>query len=327
MDTTLLLEPFRVPYLTRALIELTILGVLCGTVGAFVALRRLEFVADALTHTVFPGVAIGFALQGVDGVFAGASVAAGVTAVVLTLLTRNRRTSDDAALAIVLTAMFSIGVVVVSRSRSYTADFQTFLFGQILYTSRTQIIETAAVALLCLITLAALGRQLFLRSFDPEAARAAGYRVGALDLALNLVIALTVVAAVRTIGTALVLALLVVPATIGRTLGGRLGPIVAIAAGSAVLSGYVGLTVSYTASIDHDLALPAGPTVVLTLVAGYLLALGAAWAVGVAGRRNQRCSARAGRPAAPAPTTPAVTASPTPARTPSPIPRPTGSAR
>ncbi|MFF7245593.1 metal ABC transporter permease [Embleya sp. NPDC008237] len=309
MDTTLLMEPFRVPYLTRALIELTILGVLCGTVGAFVALRRLEFVADALTHTVFPGVAIGFALRGADGVFEGALIAAGITAGVLTLLTRNRRTSDDAALAIVLTAMFSIGVVVVSRSHSYTADFQTFLFGQILYTSRTQILETAVVAMVCLAVLAALGRELFLRSFDVEAARAAGHRVGALDLALNLVIALTVVAAVRTIGTALVLALLVVPATIGRTLGDRLGPIIAIGVGSAVLCGYLGLTISYTASIDHDLALPAGPTVVLTLVVAYLLALAAA---GLVRRRGVRASAHAPAVRIPAPPV---------------VPRPTGSPR
>ncbi|MGC0417114.1 metal ABC transporter permease [Embleya sp. AB8] len=314
MDTTLFLEPFRVPYLTRALLELTILGVLCGAVGAFVALRRLEFVADALTHTVFPGVAIGFALQGADGVFEGALIAAGITAGALTLLTRNRRTSDDAALAIVLTAMFSIGVVVVSRSHSYAADFQTFLFGQILYTSRTEIVETAVVALLCLLALAVLGRELLLRGFDVEAARAAGYRVGALDLALNLIVALTVVAAVRTIGTALVLALLVVPAAIGRALGRRLGQLITIGAGAAVVCGYLGLTISYTASVDHDLALPAGPTVVLTLVAAYSVALAGAGAVRrLRPARGRRAPSRRTRNVAP----------PGPA----PIPRPTGSPR
>ncbi|WP_439680258.1 metal ABC transporter permease [Embleya sp. MST-111070] len=275
MDTALLLEPFRVPYLTRALIELTILGVLCGTVGTFVALRRLEFVADALTHTVFPGVVIGFALRGATGILTGALIAAGVTACALTLLTRHRRTGDDTALAIVLTAMFSIGVLVVSRSHSYSADLETFLFGQVLYTSRAQITETAVVAVLCLAALAVLGRELVLRAFDPDAARAAGHRVGALDLALNLIVALTVVAAVRTVGTALILALLVLPAAIGRTLGRRPAHLALIGSIAAVVCGYLGLTISYTASVDHDLALPAAPTVVLTLVAGYLLALGA----------------------------------------------------
>ncbi|MYV98501.1 metal ABC transporter permease [Streptomyces sp. SID3343] len=298
MDTALLLEPFRIPYLTRALIELTVLGILCGAVGAFVVLRRLEFVADALTHTVFPGVVIGFVLHGADGVFEGALIAAGATAVALTLLTRGKRTSDDAALAVLLTAMFSIGVVVVSRSHSYTADFQTFLFGQILYTSNAQIIETAAVAVLCLATLAVLGRELLLRSFDADFARAAGYRVGALDLALNVVVALTVVAAVRTIGTALVLALLVVPATIGRTLGRRPAHIVAIGIAAAVLCGYLGLTISYSASIDHDLALPTGPTVVLTLVAAYLLALAGAGAARLRARVRVRRTAPATRPEA-----------------------------
>ncbi|WP_436775920.1 metal ABC transporter permease [Yinghuangia sp. YIM S09857] len=290
MDAALLLEPFRVPYLTRALVELTILGVLCGTVGVFVVLRRLEFAADALTHTVFPGVVIGFALGGADGVFAGALIAAGVTAVALTLLTRNRRTSDDAALAVVLTAMFSVGVIVVSRSDSYTSDFRSFLVGQVLYTSRAQIAETAVTAAVCLVVLAALGKELVFRTFDEAAARAAGYRVGVLDLVLNAVTALSVVAAVRTIGTVLVLSLLVVPASIGRTLSGRLGGIVAIGAGAAVACAYIGLTVSYAASVDHDLALPAGPTVVLTLVAAYLLAVGGA---GTARLLRRRRSGRA----------------------------------
>lgn len=271
--TELFVDPFSLPFMARALIELCILGVLGGVVSAFVLLRKLAFAADALTHTVFPGVVIGFVVAGEGGIFVGALIAGVLTAVALTVLTAARRVSSDAALAVLLTAMFSIGVVVVSRQTEYTSDLTTFLFGHVLTVSAQQLVETGVVAAIVVLVLAIVGKELVFRAFDGEGARAAGYRVGVLDLVLNVMVALVVVAAVQAVGTILVIALLIVPAATARLISDRLSLVIAIGCVVGVLGGYVGLVTSYGASVFADVRLSSGATVVLALVAAYVLAL------------------------------------------------------
>jgi manganese/iron transport system permease protein len=270
----LFVEPFQFPFMSRALVEAVLLGVLGGVVSVAVVLRRLAFVSDALTHTVFPGVVIGFLVAGVGGIVWGALVFALLSAVLLTVLASNRRVTEDATLAILLTGFFSIGVVLVSRRSSYTADLTRFLFGRILAVDRREIVETAAVAVLVLAVLAVLGKELLLRAFDPDGAAAMGYRVVLLDLTLNVLIALVVVAAVKAVGTVLVIALLVVPAAAARPLTDRLGPLVGVSVLIGALGGWLGLAASYQASIYYGLRLASGATVVLALVALYAVALG-----------------------------------------------------
>ncbi|GAA0559077.1 hypothetical protein GCM10010172_47700 [Paractinoplanes ferrugineus] len=268
-----MIEPFAVPFMARALAELALLALICGPVSVFVFARRLSFVSDALTHTVFPGVVIGFLAGGVEGIFAGALVAAVVTAVALTLLTRAGALSDDASTAVVLTAMFSIGVALVSRRSSYTSDLTTFLFGRILTVTPSQLAETAALAAVILTLLLIGARAIIFRTFDPTGAAAAGYRVFWLDLWLNLIVALVVVAAVRAVGTILVVALLIVPAAAARMITSRLVAMAAIGTGLILLASYAGLLASWTASVTYGFALTSASAVVLALVLIYLLLL------------------------------------------------------
>jgi manganese/iron transport system permease protein len=260
----------------RALAELLVLGALAGTVGVLILLRRLAFMTDALTHTVFPGVVIGYLLSGEGGVFWGALAAAAATAALLTLITRHRAVTEDAALAVLLTTFFALGVVLVSRESGYTADLTAFLFGRILTVTPQQLTETLVVTALVVAALAVLRRPLLARAFDPEGARAAGYRIGLLDLATNAIVALVVVAAVRAVGTVLVIALLIVPAAAARAVSDRLAVIIPLAAVLGALAGWSGLAISYDASIHHGLRLASGGTVVLVLIAFYLVALAAA---------------------------------------------------
>jgi len=276
----LLVEPFGFPFMARALTEAMLLGVLGGVVSVAVVLRRFAFVSDALTHTVFPGVVIGFMVAGAGGIVWGALVFAVFSAVLLTVLSSNRRVTEDATLAILLTGFFSVGVVLVSRRSSYTADLTAFLFGRILTVDRREILETAVVTVLVLAVLAVLGKELLLRAFDPDGSAALGYRVGLLDLALNVMVALVVVAAVKAVGTLLVIALLVVPAAAARLLTDRLALLVGASVLVGVLGGWLGLAVSYHASVYYGLRLASGATVVLALVALYAVA----FAVGSARR-------------------------------------------
>lgn len=266
-----MIEPFTVPFMARALAEIALLAAICGPVSVFVFARRLSFVSDALTHTVFPGVVIGFVAAGLEGVFVGALVAGVLTAVVLTLLTRGGRVSDDAATAVVLTAMFSIGVALVSRRSSYTSDLTSFLFGRLLTVTPRQIAETAVLAVVVLLALLIGARAILFRVFDPAGAAAAGFRTGWLDLWLNMIIALVVVAAVRAVGTILVVALLIVPAAAARMVTDRLAVMAVLGAALVVGAGYAGLLLSWTASLRYGIALTSASSVVLLLVAAYLL--------------------------------------------------------
>ncbi|BCJ50395.1 ABC transporter permease [Actinoplanes sp. NBRC 14428] len=268
-----MIEPFTVPFMGRALAELALLALICGPVSVLVFVRRLSFVSDALTHTVFPGVVIGFVSGGAEGLFVGALIAGLVTAVLLTVLTRGGALSDDASAAVVLAAMFSIGVVIVSRRSSYTSDLTSFLFGRILTVTPRQIAETAVLAVIILGVLLVGARALIFRAFDPAGAAAAGFRIGWLDLWLNVVVALVVVAAVRAVGTILVVALLIVPAAAARMITSRLAVMAVLGSGLVLLAGYGGLLLSWTASVDHGISLTSASAVVLILVLAYVLLL------------------------------------------------------
>ena len=270
----LLVEPFRLPYMQRALLEVLLLGALAGVVGVFVVLRRLAFVSDALTHTIFPGVVIAHLLD--RSLLLGALAFGVLTAVLLTGITTSRRVGADAALAILLTSFFSLGVVLVSRTRTYTADLTVFLFGRVLAVDRADLLQTIALAAVVAVTLWALRKELVLRAFDPDGAAAMGYRTAALDLVLNLLIALVVVAAVKAVGTVLVVALIIVPAAAARLLADRFATTTVLACALGALGGWLGLAVSYEVSVDHGVRLASGATIVVVLVVLFALAAAAA---------------------------------------------------
>jgi manganese/iron transport system permease protein len=268
----LLYEPFSFGFMQRALIQVVVLGVVAGVAGVYVVLRRLAFVSDTLTHTVFPGAAIAFALGG--NVLLGAAVAGVLTALLLAALATVRRVDEDAALAILLTSFFAVGVIVVSRFDSYTTDLNLLLFGQsVLLVPSSQVVQSAVVGALVLLGLALLHKELVLRAFDETGVRAMGYRPLLLDIALNCLLAFVVVAGLRTAGTLLTIALVVVPGATARLLTGRIGLMLPLAAGLGALGGYLGLVISYDASVHHDVDLAGGATVVVVLLAGFGLAL------------------------------------------------------
>jgi manganese/iron transport system permease protein len=287
--THLLIEPFQVAFMQRALLAVLVLGVLAGAVGVFVVLRRLAFVGDALTHTVFPGVVVAFLIG--QSIFLGALAAALLSALLLTALTSTRRVTQDAGLAILLTSFFAVGVVLVSREQSYTSDLSAFLFGRILAVDWSVLIQTVVVAAVVLATLVALRKELLLRAFDEQGAAAMGYRVDVLDLVLNVLIALVVVAAVKAVGTVLVIALIIVPAATARLLVDRVALMTAISCALGALGGWLGLAISYDVSIQRGVRLASGATIVVVLVACFIVAL----AVGPGRRALGR---RAGRPPA-----------------------------
>ncbi|MFK4729607.1 metal ABC transporter permease [Agromyces mediolanus] len=285
---------FALPFMGRALLVMLVLAIVAGVIGVLVNLRGLEFITDGLTHAVFPGLAIGLALGGTAGLIPGAAVAALVAAVLLTWLDRAGVTSD-AAIAIVLTATFSIGVIVVSRSDDYAGELEALLFGRVLTVPPEQLVPLVAVSLLALAAIGATLKQQLLRAFDPAGSRAAGDSALVLDLVLNAAVALVVVAASATIGSLLVLALLIVPGAVARLVTVRLWWLFPIAAVFAGVAAWLGLATNYAVSLGAGIDLPAGSTIVAVFVIGYALVLAAALLVGrrggrggIGGRRGSR---------------------------------------
>ena len=168
-----LVEPFGVGYMRRALLEVVLLGVLGGVVGVHVLLRRLAFLTEVVQHTVFPGIAIAFAFG--QSLLLGALVAGTASVVLVTLGSRRRRIDPDALMAVLIATFFAFGVVVVSRRRGYQSDLTALLFGRILSVDQREVIDTIVVAVICVVVLALLHKELVMRAFDAEATAALGY--------------------------------------------------------------------------------------------------------------------------------------------------------
>lgn len=287
----LLVDPFRSPYMLRALIQVLLLALLGGVVGVHVLLRRLAFVTEALQHTVFPGIAAAFLLG--HSLLLGALAAAVATVVLLVVTTRSRsaRVGQDGVLALLTATAFAAGVVLVSRGRTFQHDLTVLLFGRILAVDERQLVETAVLAVACTATLLLLHKELVLLAFDQAGAEALGYRPAVLEVVLNVVVALVVVAAIRSVGTVLVVAFLLTPAAAARSLTRSVGGAMAAAVGFSAICGWLGLALSFELSVDHGIDLASGATVVVVMTAGFLLAVGAAAGRRLLGRRRAAGSA------------------------------------
>lgn len=263
-----LLGAFALPFMSRALVVMLVLAAVAGVVGVLVNLRGLEFISDGLTHAVFPGLAIGLASAGTAGLLPGATAAALAAALVLTWLHRAGVTSD-AAIAIVLTATFSIGVIVVSRTDDYAGELEALLFGRVLTIPPAEVLPLIVVCSVALLAVGLTLKQQLYRAFDARGSRAAGDPPIMLDLVLNGAVALVVVAAASTVGTLLVLALLIVPGAAARLMTQRLWLLFPIAAGFAAIAAWLGLAGGYAASVGAGVDVPAGSTIVAAFVALY----------------------------------------------------------
>lgn len=291
-----LAEVFALPFMERALLTVVVLAVAAGVVGLCVSFRELEFVSDGLVHAVFPGLVAGLALGGSAGVLPGALVAALAAAVLFTLLERAGGVGSDAAIAVVLTGLFSLGVVLVSRQEGYVSQLQSLLFGSLLTVTPAQFWQILAVAILAVAVIGATWRAQLFRAFDPDGFVAAGFRTLPTDLRLAVAVALLVVAGVQALGVLMVVALLTVPMAVARLVTRRLALLVPIAIAVPLLAGSVGLWASFLWSVDAGAQVSPGSVVVLLLVGLYLAAAAVALARGALRRRGYAEPRRIGSP-------------------------------
>ncbi len=251
-------------FLGKALIIAMCSAVVCGVIGTYVVLRGMAFIGDAVAHAVFPGLAIAFVIQG--NLVLGGAIAGVVTAVLIALLSQNRRLKEDGVIGVFFVGAFALGIVVISFSPGYAGSLQQFLFGTIVGIREEDLITVIVTGLILMLVLFALHKELVATTLDREMARASGLPVMALDLVLYVSVAVAVVISVQTIGNVLVLALLVTPAAAARLLTDSLGRMMLIAPTIGGLSALIGLYLSW--SFD----LPTGGTIVLVATAVFVLA-------------------------------------------------------
>jgi ABC-type Mn2+/Zn2+ transport system permease subunit len=231
------------PFMQHALVAGVLVSLACAVAGTFIVLRGLAFIGDALAHGVLPGIATAV-LLGLPGIY-GAAVGALLMIGGITLITQRSRLSSDTAIGLLFVAMLSLGVVIISRSSSFTGDLTAILFGEPLG------IATGAIILQLLATLVIGGvafvcaRPFLLLSFDPEQAQVAGFSSRLYHNVMLLLIALTVIVSFQTVGTLLVFGLLIAPAGAGALLARRVEIMMAWAAVIGSLSVYLGLLLSY----------------------------------------------------------------------------------
>jgi len=231
------------PFLQRSLLAGVLVAISCSIAGTFVVLRGLAFLGDALAHGVLPGVA-GALLIGAPGIL-GATVGAIVMITGVNLVTSRSRLSSDTAIGLLFVGMLGLGVMLVSRSDSFTGDIVGILFGEILGVSRHDLIQQAIAALVIAGIARVFIRPLLLLSFDPEQADIAGWPSRRFELLMLVMVTICVVMSFQTVGTLLVFGMLLAPAGCGALLARRVSAMMLWGAAIGSLSVYVGLLISY----------------------------------------------------------------------------------
>jgi manganese/iron transport system permease protein len=260
-----LLAPLEYEFFVRALVASALVGVACAVVGAFVVLKGMSFVGDAVSHSAFPGVVLAY-LLGLPIILGGAVAAIG-TALGIGALTRRSGLRADAVIGVLFAGMFALGVALFSSIPNYVGDLFHFLFGDVLGISFADLISLAVLASLLLLIVWVLWKELLFATFDPLGAGAAGLSVRRLDDLLLILIAVTIVVSLQAVGIVLVVAMITTPAATAQLLVKRFGQMIALAALIGVTSSLVGLYVSYALDIAS------GASIVLTETFAFLVAL------------------------------------------------------
>ena len=259
-----LVDPFaNNEFMRLALFGGILVACTCAIAGTFVVLRGLAFVGDALAHGVLPGIATAM-LLGFSGIL-GAAVGAAVMMGGVSIVTRKFRLSGDTAIGLLFVGMLSLGVVITSRSTSFVGDLARILFGELLGITTTDLAWQFA-ALMIVGAIAFVSRRPFLLlSVDDGLARTSGFSARLFHNVMLTMVAITVIASFQTVGTLLVLGMLIAPAATGSLFARRIESMMLIAALVGSLSTYIGLLISY----HYDLA--AGASIVLTAVVIFAL--------------------------------------------------------
>ena len=259
-----LLRPFDFEFFRNGVIVATLAGALCGLVGCYVVLRNMSYIGHGLSHAIFGG----YAAAGLLGVnlFLGAGIWGVVTALAIGGIVRRRPIGSDAAIGVVTTASFALGLALVQLYGSPGRNADALLFGNVLGVTWADVWLIVGVSVAAVLFIGFGYRQLLFTTFDAEVANANGVRTSLVDALLMVLLSATVLATMNVMGVTLIAANLVVPAVVARMLTDSFGRMLGYATAIGAVSGFVGMNASY------HLDVASGPTIVLTAALFFIAA-------------------------------------------------------
>jgi manganese/iron transport system permease protein/iron/zinc/copper transport system permease protein len=261
----MMLEPFQFEFFRNGTIAAVLVGGLCGLIGVYIVLRGMSYIGHGLSHAIFGGAVVAFVMTW--NFYIGAGLWGFVAAVLINQTTRRTRIGADAAIGVVTTASFAIGVALISRYRRFTRSFDAALFGNILGVSQQDVLVVAGVTLLIVVAIFFLYKQLLFTTFDSEVAQVYGVKTAWVDTWFALILAAALIASMQILGVTLIAAALVVPAITARLLTDSFNRMILLSSLIGALTGLVGMYLSYYVDVAS------GATIVLLQAAIFGLVL------------------------------------------------------
>ncbi|MFO7632413.1 MAG: metal ABC transporter permease [Caldilinea sp.] len=272
-----LIEPFQYEFFRTGLSVAMLAGALCGMLGVYIVLRGMSYIGHGLSHAIFGGAVVSYVMQW--NFYLGAGMWGFLTAVLINQTVRRTRIGADAAIGVITTASFAVGVALISRYRRFTQSFDAALFGNILGVTWEEVAVVGGITLLVGLTILFLYKQLLFTTFDAEVAQVYGVRTQWVDTLFALALAAAIIASMQVLGVTLIAAALVIPAITARLLTDSFSRMMAYSIAIGVVCGALGMYVSFYVDVAS------GATIVLLQASAFAVALAVSALRHQAGRR------------------------------------------
>ena len=263
----ILLEPFQFEFFRNGTIAAVLVGGLCGLIGVYIVLRGMSYIGHGLSHAIFGGAVVAFVMTW--NFYVGAGIWGFMAAVLINQTVRRTKINADAAIGVITTASFAVGVALISRYRSFTRSFDAALFGNILGVTQEDVWVVAGVTLMVAAIIFFFYKQLLFTTFDAEVTQVYGVKTEWVDTLFALVLAAALIASMQILGVTLIAAALVIPAITARLLTDSFNRMIVFSALIGALTGFTGMYLSYYV----DVASGASIVLVQAIIFGLVLTI------------------------------------------------------
>ncbi|MEM0030630.1 MAG: metal ABC transporter permease [Candidatus Nitrosocaldus sp.] len=243
IEPNTLLQPFQYEFFIRGMIVAILVGGVNGLLGVYIVLRGMSYIGHGLSHAVFGGAVVSHMLS--INMYIGAVLWGLISSIVINRVSRSGKVKADAAIGVISTAGFAIGIFLLSSTRSFTRNFEALLFGNILGITYLDMLAIAVVSIVVLAFFLLLNRMMLFTIFDRETAKVYGVRTDAVDLTFSILLAIVVIASMNAIGVTLLAAAIVAPAISARLLTNNFTKLIMLSTVIGAITAFVGMYLSF----------------------------------------------------------------------------------
>jgi ABC-type Mn2+/Zn2+ transport system permease subunit len=238
-----LLAPFQYEFFTRGIIASVLVGGVCGLLGVYIIFRGMSYIGHGLSHAVFGGAVASYIIN--FNFYLGATIWGFVSALVINQIAKRNKIKADAAIGVVTTASFAIGVLLISLNRTYVRNFEALLFGNILGITDQDIAVIILVTIITGTFIFFFQKRLLFTVFDRETAQVYGVSTNLVDTLFSLVLAGVVIASMSSIGVTLLASAIVAPAISARMLTNNFLKMIVLSCGIGIATAFLGMYASF----------------------------------------------------------------------------------